>query len=124
MINFIIYITDIHREFQDGSTMLHLACAANNFEAVLYLETSGIDINREDKKGNMYCKYSFVYFYLLFSGKLGRENTSLLTRLLHKMLVTINFLVNLSEHYNSLTCQMLILLGWNAAISGLMGPQN
>ena len=31
--------------------MLHLACVANNFEAVLYLETSGIDINREDKKG-------------------------------------------------------------------------
>ena len=46
-----ICLADVHREFQDGSTMLHLACAANNFEAVLYLETSGIDINREDKKG-------------------------------------------------------------------------
>ena len=49
----IILYTDIHWEFQDGSTMLHLACAANNFEAVLYLETCGIDINREDKKGNV-----------------------------------------------------------------------
>ena len=85
MISFIIYVTDIHREFQDGSTMLHLACAANNFEAVLYLETSGIDINREDKKGNMNCKNSVVYFYLLFLGKLRKQNPSLLRRLRHKI---------------------------------------
>ncbi|XP_023931037.1 ankyrin-1 isoform X1 [Lingula anatina] len=42
---------EIDQTFEDGLSMLHLACIARNFEAVLYLVHSGINLKIQDKHG-------------------------------------------------------------------------